>query len=63
MPPRKIIDTTLGDIIVAMIDEITPYLRDPKTIYRVVECILSDLIAERRLRFRARSPQGSRMYH
>jgi len=63
MPPRKIIETTLGEIIVDMTDEIRLYLRDPATVYLVVECILSDLIAEQRLRFRAGSPRGSRMYH
>ena len=63
MPPRKIIETTLGEIIVDMTDEIKPYLRDPTTVYLVVECILSDLIAEHRLRSRAGSPQKSRMYH
>ncbi len=63
MRPRKTVDTTLGDLIVAMTDEVAPYIADPTAIFLVVECILSDLLAKERLRFHSRSARRSRVYH
>jgi hypothetical protein len=45
MRRRKIITTNLGDLIVALIDEVTRIIRDPSVIYIVVSFILSDLLA------------------
>jgi hypothetical protein len=64
MRPRRVVNTTLGDLISEMTDQITPYLRDPTAVYLIVECILSDLIAQQRLRFQAgRSGRRPRVYH
>jgi hypothetical protein len=45
MRRRKIITTNLGDLIVALIDEVTPIVRDPSVMYILVSFILSDLLA------------------
>jgi hypothetical protein len=63
MRPRKTVDTTLGDLIVAVTDEVTPYVADPTAIFLVVECILSDLLAKERLRFHSSAPRRSRVYN
>jgi len=63
MRPQKSVDTTLGDFIVAVIDQVAPYVPDPTALYLVVECILSDLVARERLHFHSRSPRRVRVYH
>jgi hypothetical protein len=64
MRPRRVVNTTLGDLISEMTDQIAPYLRDPTAVYLIVECILSDLIAQDRLRFQTGgSGRRSRVYH
>ena len=45
MRQRKVIDTTLGDLIVTVTDEVRPYVSDPPTLYLVVSCVLTDLLA------------------
>jgi hypothetical protein len=50
MRQRKVIRTTLGELIVAVTDEVTPFVRDPSAMYIVVSCILSDLLAHHRVR-------------
>jgi hypothetical protein len=49
MRQRKLIRTTLGDLIVAVTDEVVPIVRDPSGLYRVVSWILSDLLAHRQV--------------
>jgi hypothetical protein len=49
MRQRKIIRTTLGDLIVAVTDEVVPIVRDPSGLYIVVSWILSDLLAHRQV--------------
>ena len=52
---RKIITTTLGELIGAVTDEVKPIVRDPADLYGVVACILSDLLARQRVRVPHRS--------
>jgi hypothetical protein len=47
---RKMITTTLGELIVAVTDEVNPYIHDPSGKYEVVFCVLSDLLAHDRAR-------------
>jgi hypothetical protein len=54
---RKIITTTLGELIVAVTDEVKPIIRDPLDLYGVVSCILSDLLSRQRVRVPKRSPE------
>lgn len=63
MRSRKTVDTTLGDFIVAVTDQVAPYVSDPKAVYLVVECILSDMMARERLRFHSHDRRGRRVYH
>jgi hypothetical protein len=53
----------LGDLIVAVTDQVAPYVPDPTAVYLVVECILFDLVAQERLRFHSRAPRRLRVYH
>lgn len=63
MRSRKTVDTTLGELIVAVTDQVAPYVPDPTAVYLVVECILSDMLARERLRFHSRSRRRLRVYH
>jgi hypothetical protein len=45
MRQRKIIRTTLGELIVAVTDEVMPIMRNPSGVYKLVSFILSDLLA------------------
>jgi len=47
MQKRKVIRTTLGDLIVTVTDEVRPFARDPWSLYRAVSWILSDLLTHR----------------
>jgi hypothetical protein len=55
MRQHKIIRTTLGDLIVAVTDEVKPIIRDRSAIYLVVSYILSDLLAHQHVRVHKRS--------
>ena len=50
MRQRKIIRTTLGELVVAVTDEVMPIIRDRSDLYRVVSYILSDLLAHHQVR-------------
>jgi hypothetical protein len=50
MRQGKIIKTTLGELIVAVTDEVRPIIRDPSGLYMVVSYILSDLLAHHQVR-------------
>jgi hypothetical protein len=63
MRPRKIVNTTVGDLIVALTDQVAPYVPDPTAVYLVVECILSDWVAQERVRFHSRSPRRLRIFY
>ena len=57
MRQRKVIKTTLGDLIVAVADEVMPIIRDPSGLYRVVSFILSHLLTYHQVRVHKRSPR------
>ena len=50
MRQRKVIRTTLGDLIVAVTDEVMSIIRDPAGVYVVVSCVVNDVLSHRRLR-------------
>jgi hypothetical protein len=54
----KLIKTTLGELIVAVTDEVMPIIRDPSRLYLVVSYILADLLAHRQVRPRNRPRRG-----
>jgi hypothetical protein len=56
---RKVIRTTLGELIVAVTDEAMPIIRDPSALYMVVSCILSDLLAHHQVRVHKVPRRGS----
>ena len=57
MQKRKVVRTTLGDLIVSVTDEVRPFARDPWSLYRAVSWILSDLLAHQRTPKRSRQKQ------
>jgi hypothetical protein len=44
---REIVNTTLGDLVITLTDEVRPYIRDPSRMYLAVSRILTDLLARR----------------
>jgi hypothetical protein len=50
MRQRKVIKTTLGDLIVAVADEVMPVIRDPAGAYMVVSWVLNDVLTRQRVR-------------
>jgi hypothetical protein len=50
MRRQNVIKTTLGELIVALTDEVMPFVRDPSVLYKVVAWALNDVLAQRRLR-------------
>lgn len=44
MARREILETTLGDLIVALTDETAPFVRGEREVHRVVAYILADLL-------------------
>ncbi len=49
MRQQKVIRTTLGELVVAVADEIVPFVRDPASVYPVVSYILNDLLVRHRV--------------
>jgi hypothetical protein len=47
---QKVIKTTLGELIVALTDEVMPFVRDPSALYKAVSWVLNDVLARHRLR-------------
>jgi hypothetical protein len=47
-------DFTWGDLIVAITDEVTPFIHDPATKYRIVARIVSDLMSRNAVRSQSR---------
>ncbi len=45
MSPPMVIKTTLGELIVAVTDEVMPFVRDPSNLYIVVSRVLNDVLA------------------
>lgn len=54
---KKVIRTTLGDLIAAVTDEVRPLVRDPSGLSIVVSHILNDLLGRYPLRAQTRSPR------
>ena len=52
---RRVIRTTLGELVVAVTDEVMPFVREPAALYPTVSCIISDVLARHRLRVPKRS--------
>ena len=50
MRQRKVIKTTLGDLIVAVTDEVMPTVRDSVSAYMVVSWVVSDVLTRQRQR-------------
>lgn len=46
---RRVIRTTLGELVVAVTDEVVPLVRDSSELYRVASCIINDVLARHRL--------------
>lgn len=47
---RRVIRTTLGELVVAVTDEVMPFVREPSALYPVVSCIINDVLARHRPR-------------
>lgn len=56
MREQRIIRTTLGELVVAVTDEVTPLMAEASGAYGVVSCIVSDLLVQHQERVR----KGSR---
>jgi hypothetical protein len=50
MHQQQMITTTLGDLIVAVTDEVNSYIHDPSGKYAIVCVVLSDLLTHDRVR-------------
>lgn len=54
---RKVVRTTLGELIVALTDEVMPRTEDPAGPYKEVAEILRTLMERRRVRWESRLPK------
>jgi hypothetical protein len=54
---RRVVRTTLGELIVAVTEEVMPFVREPSALYPVVSCIVNDVVARHRLRTHEWSPE------
>jgi hypothetical protein len=50
MRQRKVIRTTLGELIVAVTDEVMPLVDNASDLYIVASCVINDLLAHCQLR-------------
>jgi hypothetical protein len=50
MRQRKVIKTTLGDLIAAVTDEVMPIIHDPAGAYMVVSWVVNDVLIRQRVR-------------
>ena len=49
MRQRKVIRTTLGELIVAVTDEVKPFVHDPSDLYIATSCVLNELLGHNQL--------------
>ena len=42
---QRIVNTTVGDLVVSLTDEVSPYIREPASMYLAVSCILTEILA------------------
>ena len=61
MRRRKVIRTTLGELIVAVTDEVMPIIRDPSGAYSMVSFILSDLLTRHQVPVHKRSLRSTQV--
>ncbi|HXV83589.1 MAG TPA: hypothetical protein VEG60_27345 [Candidatus Binatia bacterium] len=47
---RKVVKTTLGDLVAAVMDEVKSFVRDPAGRYLVASFVVNDILAHRQLR-------------
>ena len=47
---RRVIRTTLGELVVAVTDEVMPFVREPSALYPLVSFIIDEVLARHRLR-------------
>ena len=59
MRQRKVIRTTLGELIVAVTDEVRPFVHDPSDLYIATSFVLNDLLAHDQVHV----PKQSRRIH
>jgi len=45
---RRVIKTTLGDLVITVTDEVMTFVREPSALYPVASSIINDLLARRR---------------
>jgi hypothetical protein len=55
MRQREIINTTLGDLIIAVTDEVIPLVNDPSDLYVLASCVVNDLLIHHRRHARKHS--------
>jgi hypothetical protein len=55
MRQRKLFKITLGDLIVAVTDEVMAIVRDPGDAYVVVSCVVNDVLTRQHVRHHKRS--------
>jgi len=55
MRQRKVIKTTLGDLIAAVTDEVMPIIHDPTGAYMVVSWVVNDVLTRQRVRHQKHS--------
>ena len=53
----RVVRTTLGELIVAVTEEVMPFVREPSALYPVVSCIVNDVVARHRLRIHEWAPE------
>ena len=52
MRQRKVIKTTLGDLIAALTDEVMPIIHDSTGAYMVVSWVVNEVLTRQRVRHR-----------
>lgn len=62
MRQRTVIRTTLGDLIIAVTDEVVPFVRDSSSLYMVVSRVLDDVLAHHQLRPENRQRRKHRLH-
>jgi hypothetical protein len=55
MRQRKVITTTLGDLIVAATDAVMPLVHDPSSAYMLASYVVNDVLAHHHLRVHKQS--------
>jgi hypothetical protein len=59
MPQQKVIRTTLGELIVALTDQVRPFVHDPSDLCMATSWVLNDLLARHQLHV---AQQSRRIY-